>query len=89
MWINPLSYYGVPIWYKTCGIRKIILCLVGSKRSLYILFRVMLMYQTLSTEAVQVIAGILLIDLLMEEQRCLYKYIDFGLQTTKLVARSN
>lgn len=85
--IHSIILYGAPIWRKACEIKKYNSMLAGAQRK--VLLRVASAYRTVSIAAIQVITGVIPIDLLVEERRYLYKHNDVDLQTAKIVARRN
>lgn len=68
--VHSIVLYGAPVWYSVLRIRKYEKLVTRVQRKM--LLRVVSAYRTASAAALQVIAGVIPIDLLAEERKKLH-----------------
>lgn len=84
--VQSILLYGAPIWCDCIKIRKYRQMIIKTQRKM--LIRVTSAYRTVSAKAVQVVAGIIPIDLLVEERQVLYHRREENIQQIKVVERT-
>lgn len=85
--VNNIILYGAPIWYRVLNIKKYKHVLQGIQRR--VLLRVASAYRTVSTVALNVITGVLPIDLLIMERKELHESVEENKKLARRAVRDN
>lgn len=74
--LHNIILYGAPVWVDVFNHKKYVNLLTSTQRNM--LIRVASSYRTASAEALQVVAGVVPIDLMIRESVCLFEFKEDG-----------